>query len=497
MRGDGEDWEGQGQPVHPVSHALSIPPLSVCVNVVFEFEEPITDISRAKKVIVNALLPRNPHFSCIMKEDDRGVLRWQKTTVNIDDHIFIAEFPPKQESYDACVDDYISKMALKPLDQSRPLWELHFMDYKTSKAEATVLIKLHHSLGDGISFMSTLFSLATRVDNPDLPPTFPTAKRSYTKPMATSKQSIAAKYFQRLWYVMIAVWYTIIDVTTSLLRTTGWMADSQLPIRGPPEVQFMPVALSSITLNLEDIRQIKNSMGGTVNDVATGIIFYGMQRYLQIHLSAVEGKSLRDAYEKRFEPLKASVIKQLNNSRITALCLLNTRVLAGIQSIEEMLKPETQAPWGNHFAFLHVPVPIMGKVGNPLEFVKRAKRIIDRYKMSLAVFCNAAILRWLARLEGPHAIMKSLYSTVVHTSMIISNVIGPMEKVAIDGNPLKSCSFFVTGAPISLYVSILTYMDTLKIQVIAPKDLIDVNMLCKCFTEAFEEMEASTHGKSL
>jgi len=46
------------------------------------------------------------------------------------------------------------------------------------------------------------------------------------------------------------------------------------------------------------------------------------------------------------------------------------------------------------------------------------------------------------------AIMKSLYSTVVHTSMIISNVIGPMEKVAIDGNPLKSCSFFVTGAPI-------------------------------------------------
>jgi hypothetical protein len=50
----------------------------------------------------------------------------------------------------------------------------------------------------------------------------------------------------------------------------------------------------------------------------------------------------------------------------------------------------------------------------------------------------------------------------------------------------------------SLYVSILTYMDTMKIQVIGPKALIDVNMICNCLMEAFEEIkEASTHCKSL
>ena len=49
-----------------------------------------------------------------------------------------------------------------------------------------------------------------------------------------------------------------------------------------------------------------------------------------------------------------------------------------------------------------------------------------------------------------------------------------------------------------MYVSILSYMEDLKIQVIGPKALIDVNMLCQCFTEAFEEMkEASIHRKSL
>ena len=67
-----------------------------------------------------------------------------------------------------------------------------------------------------------------------------------------------------------------------------------------------------------------------------------------------------------------------------------------MQNIDEMLKPKTQASLGNHFALLHVWVPIMGKVENPLEFVRREKYIMDRHKMSLGVFINAKILRCLA-----------------------------------------------------------------------------------------------------
>ena len=64
--GDGEQWVGQGQPVHPISHSLSLAPLAVCINVVFEFEEQRMDVSPVKKVIGYAILSRNPLFSCIM-----------------------------------------------------------------------------------------------------------------------------------------------------------------------------------------------------------------------------------------------------------------------------------------------------------------------------------------------------------------------------------------------------------------------------------------------
>lgn len=491
------DQEGEGQAVNPMSQSLYVSPMSMCINSVIEFEEPITEISRAWKYMADALLPRNPLFSCIMKKDDRGVLRWQRTTVNIDDHIYIPEFPPAQESYDACVNDYISKLAPMPLDQSRPLWELHLLNYKTSKAGATLVIKTHHSLGDGISIMSTFFAIVRRVDNPDLPPTFPSINRSI-RSSTLSKQSSVANFFHIIWYFMLLIWYTMVDVISYSLRMTGWIDDSRLPIRGPPGIEHMPPALSSATFLLEDIRQIKNSVGGTVNDVITAVIFYGMQRYLQIRLSAVAEQNLQDSNEKRYEPLKDSVMKQMKKSRVTALCLLNTRLLAGIQSIDEMLKPNTEAPWGNHIAFIPVRVPIMGKVENPLELVRTTKRIMDRYKMSLGVFINDRIMTCLASLKGPQATSKSLYNTIANTTMMISNMIGPMEKIALDGNAIKNFSFFISGAPVSLYVGILSYMGTIKINAMGPKAYTDANMLSKCFTEAFEEIQdASIHYKRL
>jgi len=45
------------------------------------------------------------------------------------------------------------------------------------------------------------------------------------------------------------------------------------------------------------------------------------------------------------------------------------------------------------------------------------------------------------------AISRYLYNTLSNTTMMLSNMIGPMEKVAIHGNPIKSFSFFVTGLP--------------------------------------------------
>ncbi|KAH9322748.1 hypothetical protein KI387_017387, partial [Taxus chinensis] len=237
----------------------------------------------------------------------------------------------------------------------------------------------------------------------------------------------------------------MVDVMDGLLRMMGWKEDSKLPIRGPPGVEYLPVAISSTDFPLADIKQIKTCTGATVNDVLTGIIFCGIRHYLQICLSTGEEQSLHEAYEKRCEP-NDIIIKQMKNLRVTSLAMMNKRALAPLKNLEEMMNGNTAVMWGNHFGFLHFSIPLQS-VENSLEFVKMAKCILDRCKMSLGMFAITNILGSLGRLKGAQALAKCAYNTIASTTMAISNMIGPAEKIAIDENIIKRFSFFVSGAP--------------------------------------------------
>jgi hypothetical protein len=173
----------------------------------------------------------------LQDDDDEGVSRWQKTRVNIDDHIIIID-----DVDPAWVDAYICKLSLKPFDHSRPLWEFHVLNHKTSKTGATMVMRFHHSLGDGISLMSLLFAVVTRVDNPHLPPTFPASANAKPKPepkpsikhstTTTSSErwsAFTAKIFQmRPCHTLLVGWYILVDVISTFLRLAGWLDDSQL-----------------------------------------------------------------------------------------------------------------------------------------------------------------------------------------------------------------------------------------------------------------------------
>ena len=191
-----------------------------------------------------------------------------KSEVNVDDHVIVAEFPPDQTEYDELVNDYICNVHLIPLPKDRPLWRFHILNYKTSKARATLIINMHHSLGDGTSLMSLLFSCITRAHDPHLPPTFPASSKSTMphKPSPPISDSwVSAKFMynmlHRLFVLVLVLWYTFCDFIGSFLRMM-WMEDSKIPIRGPPGVEMLPKVMNHVTFPMEDIKMIKNSIGG-------------------------------------------------------------------------------------------------------------------------------------------------------------------------------------------------------------------------------------------
>ncbi|XP_065875399.1 wax ester synthase/diacylglycerol acyltransferase 4-like [Euphorbia lathyris] len=469
--GEEEDDEILEQPVSPTGQYFNSSALSVSVIAVLESEIAIDD-SPTFSLLQHVFLPINPRFSSIMVEDKKGVKQWKRVSVNLKNHINTPIFPSNlsPKSYDKHLDQYISKISLNPFPQTQPLWEIHIIKYPTSNAAGNLIFKLHHALGDGFSLMGALLSCLQRVDNPSLPLTFPSlrfpSKETKVESGLSLKKKMNKLFGPKNKSLMRSMVNTMYDFGWGLLKSSV-VEDDQSPIRsGEDGVEFKPIGLSTITFSLDHVKQIKAKLGVTINDVITGIMFYGIRKYME---SEGGEKSRKE------------------NS--TALVLLNTRIISGYKSVEEMVKPKVaESAWGNQFAFLHVSMPELDddSLSNPLKFVDKAQHIIKRKRSSLAVNLTGKLLDSLRRLRGSEATAKYIHNTLRNSSMTISNVIGPVEQMALANHPVKGLYFMVVGVPQSLTITMMSYKGQLRIAVGTERDFINPQKFKSCIENAFE-----------
>ncbi|KAM5584680.1 hypothetical protein ABKV19_004177 [Rosa sericea] len=399
------------EPVSPGGQFINSSILSLAILAVLESQVPIDD-SQTFFLLKNVFLPINPRFSSIMVEGaDKKNKQWKRVTVKVEDHVHVPIFPSGMSpaSYDIYFDEYITKIASETFPQSRPLWELHLFKYPTSHAAGQMIFKIHHALGDGYSLMGALLSCLQNAHNPSIPLTFPTLNS------AKNETSSRSRVFEFMPKILSSVFNGAWDFSWSILKGT-WIEDDRTPIRsGVDGVEFRPVSVSTLMLPIEEIKLIKNKLGVTINDVITGTIFMGIRMYIQEMNS-----------------------EKSSSQNCTALVLLNTRLVAGYKSVQEMLN-ETNKSWGNRFVFLHVSVPKSSEVSKPLDFVWEAHNIIKRQRKSSAWYLTTRLWDILKKFRGPEC----------------------------------------------LSVTAMSYMGKLRIALVAEKDFIDTNVLQVCMKDAF------------
>ncbi|WJX44847.1 hypothetical protein P8452_31781 [Trifolium repens] len=204
----------------------------------------------------------------------------------------------------------------------------------------------------------------------------------------------------------------------------------------------------------------------TINDVITGIIFYGIRLYMQ----EIDNKTI--------------------TSNSTGLVLLSTRNIGNYQSIKDMVKPNSKSPWGNHISFLHVSIPKLSTAGisNPLEFVWKAQKIIKRKRNTFTVYLIEWLLDMELKLRGHEAVAKHIYGTLRNSSVVISNLIGPVEPMALANHRVKGLYFTMTGGPESINIAVMSYTKTLRITLKTHKGFIDERKFKLCMVKAFEDI---------
>ncbi|KAL2328197.1 hypothetical protein Fmac_021624 [Flemingia macrophylla] len=448
------------QPVSPSGRFFNTQLLCAYVFGFLESEVPI-EFSQANYLFQHVFLPVNPRFSSIMVRDERGEMKWKRVEVKSEDHIKVPTFPENEslELYDQYFDDYVSMILMERTPQDKPLWEIHVIKYPTSNAAGTLIFKLHHALGDGYSLVGALLSCLQRADDPSLPLSFPSRKSSASSP--PSKKCFFLRFPP--FSTMLSCFNSIKDFGWSIVKSSI-VEDDKTPIRSGEEgVESLPCVLWNISFSLDEVKKIKSKLGVTVNDVITGVIFYGIRLYMQ-DIDVKAGKA---------------------NS--TGLVMLSTRNIGSYQSIQEMMKGDSESAWGNHISFLHVPIPKLSQgSSNPLEFVWKAQKIIKRKRSSFTVYLIEWLLDMELKLRGHEAVAKHIYGTLRNSSVVVSNLIGPMEPMVLANHPVKGLYFTMSGGPESINIAVISYTRTLRITLKTQKGFIDEKKFKFFIVKAFE-----------
>ena len=181
-------------------------------------------------------------------DKETGSMKWIPTHVNIDDHVIVPKLDPNMESSDKFVEDFISNLSRSPIQSTKPLWDLHILDIRTSEAEGTCVFRFHHSLGDGVSLMNLLLACTRKTSDPEALPTLP----GNIKKSGVTKVSSLWSRLGVLWNSFVAL---VMFVSTAL-----FLEDTKTPIKGSKGVEHRPRRFVIKSVSLDDIKLVKNAM---------------------------------------------------------------------------------------------------------------------------------------------------------------------------------------------------------------------------------------------
>ncbi|KAI9093222.1 hypothetical protein K1719_027236 [Acacia pycnantha] len=223
---------------------------------------------------------------------------------------------------------------------------------------------------------------------------------------------------------------------------------------------------NGITFPVDHIRDIKSKFGVTVNDVITGIIFYGIRLYMQ------------------------DLDYTSRTKKCTLLPILNTRSVQSYETAEKNTKmTERKGTWGNKFTYTHVSVPTLTdtRVSDPLQFVWEAHHTMKTKKKGYMVYSLISMfLQMKHQFNGPDAVAKHFHKTIRNSSLFISNMVGPLDQLAMADLPIKSLYFTLSGVPQSVVITIISYMGMLRVPTRAEEGFIDEKKLASFMNDAFE-----------
>ncbi|XP_048491095.1 wax ester synthase/diacylglycerol acyltransferase 5 isoform X2 [Beta vulgaris subsp. vulgaris] len=355
------DNEERIELLSPASAAFHKPDFNIHVLAIMGVKVPVNvELLKAK---FPSTLCKHPRFSSVVEGNPcKGEkLRWTRTEVNLDKHIIVPKINPENiDSPEKYVEDYIYNLSKTTLDKSRPLWDVHVLNLKLSEdVKAVTVFRVHHSLGDGTSLISLLLALTRKTSDPEALPTIPASKlcNDDNNNNNNTRKGLFWKWAIALWMILKLFWNTSIDILL-FVATTLFLKDN-CPFKSSPEGANAPRRVVYKIFSLDDMKFVKNAIGGTINDVAVGITQAGLSQYLYRKYGN-KGDTNEDT--------RGKMKRFLSNIRLRSVLLVNIRPSGGVQ-VASVISDRINSHTTMGFSNLPGPVEDVAFYGLPLAFV--------------------------------------------------------------------------------------------------------------------------------
>jgi diacylglycerol O-acyltransferase len=431
-----------------------------------------------------------PRYRQRLSRPHTGGMSWPEwqddPTFDIAKHVARAALPAP--GGDPEMAEWASGFFSQRLDRHRPLWEMVLLEGLSSGRWA-IATKTHHCMVDGVGSADVgHLLLDTTPDAAREFPSPPSSARDTTAAGATSTlkgdhtesagQPAAAGPLARL----TQAWAGLVPLD-SISRATQMGAHGVLhprealrkaraalnvivreEIHAAPRTSLnRPIGtlrrFEVVRVPLADLKEIKNSLGGTVNDVVL----------------AVTASGLRELLSSRKETLPAGGLR--------AMVPINVRAASEHLTL------------GNRVSSLYVDLPVA-----QADPVLRYRETVDRsasLKVEAQQATGTTAVIELAGLAPPviHATMaQAIYATRLF-NVTITNVPGPQQTLYALGAPMLAVYPLVPlAAEHAVGVAAASYDGTVFFGVVADRDSVpDLDVLLSALNAAIEELLSAAH----
>ncbi|MGD0393936.1 MAG: wax ester/triacylglycerol synthase domain-containing protein [Acidimicrobiales bacterium] len=227
--------------------------------------------------------------------------RW--VDVDFDISLHLHQFDSPLPHTVASVIDFARLQTMRAFDLSRPLWEFTLIGNLTG-GRAALVMKIHHSLTDGIGGMQLARLLFDASEEPGTIDHVPAAPEPHPTPgtIELIRESLAynwSRTFDTIRYGLV----TAVPLAARMARHPSDSAsDALATVRSigrfvaPVPDTLSPIMtdrsldrhLDMLAVELDDLKRAAGSVGGSVNDGFIASVTCGLQRYHERHNALVE-----------------------------------------------------------------------------------------------------------------------------------------------------------------------------------------------------------------